>query len=120
MPNQYCAAKIESVDEGIQIVCPGVDIVAGSRLIRKAVTPPVMGHGTIALGVEKQHLCFPRRAGQWPAMRENDRRPGAPVTIVDLGTVSGIDLRHGSLLSLLRGEHKRSIRDERYPSPASG
>jgi hypothetical protein len=63
MPDQDCVTKIEGADEGIQIVGPGVDIVTGSRLIGIALTPPVMGDGTVAFVVEKQHLRFPRRAG---------------------------------------------------------
>src|SRR3984885_8807998 len=95
MPNQYRAAKVKRVDELIQIVGPGVDIVAGSRLIGIAVTPPVMGDSTGTLIVEKQHLRFPRRTGQRPAVRENDGRSRAPVTIVDRSTVTGSDLGHG-------------------------
>src|ERR1700723_140796 len=95
MPNQYCAAKIKRVDEFIQIVGPGVDIVAGSRLIGIAVTPPVMRDGTVTVAIEKQHLRSPRRPGQRPAGRENDRRSRAPVTIVDRSTVTGSDLGHG-------------------------
>src|SRR5580704_250187 len=115
MPDQYRAAKIERVDEGVQIVRPGVNIVAGSGLIGIAVTPPVMGDGTVTLGVEKQHLCFPRRASQWPAVGENDRRSGAPVTIVDPGTVAGSDLRHGISPSLISARRETS-RDEPYAS----
>src|SRR5580704_4836151 len=113
MPDQYRAAKIERVDEGVQIVRPGVDIVAGSGLIGIAVTPPVMGYGTVTLSVEKQHLCFPRRAGQWPAVRENDRRSGAPVTIVDPGTVTDSDLRHGISPSLIKRAARRAKRESR-------
>src|ERR1700729_2550329 len=96
MPNQYCAAKIKRVDELIQIVSPGVDIVAQSRLIGIAVTPPVMGDSTVTLAIEEQHLRFPRRAGQRPAVRENDRRSGPPVAIVDRSAVTGSDLWHGN------------------------
>src|SRR6202041_3509035 len=92
MPNQYSAAKIKRVDELIQIVGPGVDIVAGSRLIGIAVTPPVMGDSRATGAMEKQHLRFPRGTGQRPAVRENDRRSRAPVTIVDRSTVTGSDL----------------------------
>jgi hypothetical protein len=56
MPNQYCAAKIKRVDELIQVVGPGVDIVAGSRLIGIAVTPPVMGDSTVTLVIENS-IC---------------------------------------------------------------
>src|ERR1700722_17047413 len=101
MPNQYCAAKIKRVDELIQVVGPGVDIVAGSRLIGIAVAPPVMGNSTVTLAIEKQHLRFPCRTGQWPAVRKNDRRPRAPVTIVDRSTVTGGDLGHGISPSLV-------------------
>src|SRR5262249_46018546 len=78
-----------------KIIRPRIDIVTSSRLIGRAVSPPVMGDGTVTLGIEKQHLCFPRRTGQWPAVRENNRRSGAPVTIVDCGPVTGLDCRHG-------------------------
>src|SRR6202789_4680502 len=91
MPHQYSAAKIKRVDELIQIVGPGVDIVTGSRLIGIAVTPPVMGDRTVTLGIEKQHLRFPRRTGQRPAVRKNDRRSRAPVPIVDTTPVTGSD-----------------------------
>src|SRR5580698_1466820 len=91
MPNQYCAAKIKRLDELIQIVGPGVDIVAGPRLIGIAVTPPIMGDSTVTLAIEKQHLRFPRRTGQRPAVREHDGWSRAPVTIVDRGTVTGGD-----------------------------
>src|SRR6202042_3253897 len=109
MPNQYCAAKIKRVDELIQIVSPGVDIVAGSRLIGIAVPPPVMGDGTVTLVIEKQHLRFPRRTGQRPAVRENDRRSRAPVTIVDRGTVTGSDLGHGVFPSLVEWPMQRRV-----------
>src|SRR5580698_3740632 len=89
MPNQYCAAKIKRVDELIQVVGPGVDIVAGSWLIGIAVTPPVMRDSAVTLVIEKQHLRFPRRTGQRPAVRKNDWRSRAPVTIVDCSTVMG-------------------------------
>src|SRR5450432_2092211 len=69
MPNQDCAAKIKRVDEFIQIVSPGVDIIAGSRLIGIAVTSPVMGDSTVTLAIEEQHLRFPRCAGQRPTVR---------------------------------------------------
>src|SRR6516225_12168094 len=68
-----------------------------------------MGDGAVAFGIEKQHLGFPRRTGQWPAVRENNRRSGAPVTIVDCGTVTGLDCRHGSLLCLLSGPCKTLV-----------
>src|SRR5271163_3553198 len=125
MPDQYCVTKIEGVDEGIQIVGPGVDIVAGSRLIGIAVTPPVMGDGTVTLGIEKQHLRFPRRTGQRPAVRENDRRSRAPVTIVDRSTVTGSDLGHGISPSLFERLMQRRVamsntRDSRERAVASG
>jgi len=77
-----------------QVIGPRVDIVSGSRLIGRAVSSPVMGNSAVTLGIEKQHLCFPRRAGQWPAVRENNRRAGAPVTIVESSTVTGFYCRH--------------------------
>src|SRR3984957_17231883 len=109
MPNQYCAAKIERVDELIQIIGPGVDIVAGSRLIGIAVTPPVMGDSTVTPFIEKQHLGFPRRTGQRPAVRENDRRSRAPVTIVDRSTVTGSDLGHGIYPSFVERLMQRRV-----------
>src|SRR5271156_979336 len=112
MPNQYCAAKIKRIDELIQIVGPGVDIVAGSRLIGIAVTPPVMGDSAVTLVIEKQHLCFPRRTGQRPAVRENDRRSRAPVTIVNRSTVTGSDLGHRISPSLIERLNAKASRDE--------
>src|SRR6202041_3065868 len=109
MPNQYCAVKIKRFDELIQIVGPGVDIVAGSRLIGIAVTPPVMGDSTVTLVIEKQHLRFPRRTGQRPAVRENDGRSRAPVTIVDRSTVTGSDLGHGISPSLVERIMQRRV-----------
>src|SRR5580693_1973061 len=109
MPDQYCITKIEGVDEGMQIVGPRVDIVAGSRLIGIAVTPPVMGDSTVTVVIEKQHLRFPRRTGQRPAVRENDRRSRAPVTIVDRGTVTGSDLGHGISPSLVERLMQRRV-----------
>src|ERR1700721_3480592 len=55
MANQYCAVKIKRVDELIQIVGPGVDIVAGSRLIGITVTPPVMGDSRETFVLKTQH-----------------------------------------------------------------
>src|SRR5450755_2377053 len=110
MPNQDCAVKIKRVDEFIQIVSPGVDIVAGSRLIGIAVTSPVMGDSTVTLAIEEQHLRFPRRAGQRPAVRENDRRSGAPVTIVDRSTVTGSDLWHGVSPWVVKRPTQKAIR----------
>src|SRR5215469_1712768 len=112
MPDQYCAAKIEFAHELGEIIGPRIDIVTGSRLIGRAVSPPVMGDGTVTFGIEKQHLCFPRRTGQWPAVRENNRRSGAPVTIVDCGTVTGLDCRHG--ISPLLAE--RPMQNAGHPS----
>src|SRR5579863_2014104 len=118
MPHQYCAAKIESIDELIQIVGPGVNIVAGTRLIGIAVTPPIVGDRTVPLSVEKQHLCFPRRAGQRPAVRENDRRSGAPITVVNRSTVTGSDPRHGLSPLLIERPLQKARRDGPYPTRA--
>src|ERR1700733_12791900 len=109
MPNQYCAVKIKRVDELIQIVGPGVDIVTGSRLIGIAVTPPVMGDSTETFVIEKQHLRFPRRTGQRPAVRENDRRSRTPVTVVDRSTVTGSDLGHGISPSFVEWPMQRRV-----------
>src|SRR5271156_689572 len=109
MPNQRCPAKIKRVDELIQIVGPGVDIVAGSRLIGIAVTPPVMGDSTVTVVIEQQHLGFPPRTGQRPAVRENDRRSRAPVTIVDRSSVTGSDLGHGISPSLVERPMQRRV-----------
>src|SRR5499425_958052 len=46
MPDQYSAAKIEFAHEVGKIIGPRIDIVTGSRLIGRAVSPPVMGDST--------------------------------------------------------------------------
>src|ERR1700722_19284495 len=106
MPDQDRVSKIETVHNRIQIVRPGVDVVSGTRLIGVAVTPPVVGDRSVAFAVEEKHLCFPCSPGQWPAVREDDRWALAPITIVDLGTVTGCDPGHGCLLNLLGGRRK--------------
>src|SRR5215472_3326901 len=116
MPNQYCAAKIKLVHELGKIIGPRINIVTGSRLIGRAVSPPVMGDGAVTLGIEKQHLCFPRRTGQWPAVRENNRRSRAPVTIVDSSTVTGFDCWHG--ISPLLAERPMQHAGHHEPCPS--
>src|SRR6516165_11857945 len=116
MPDQYCAAKIKLAHELGKIIGPRINIVTGSRLIGRAVSAPVMGDGAVALGIEKQHLCFPCRTGKWPAVRENDRRSGAPVTIVDSSTVTGFDCWHG--ISPLLAERPMQHAGHHEPCPS--
>ena len=70
-----------------------------------------MGDGAVTLPVEKQHLCFPCRAGQWPAVREDDRLSRAPVAIIDCSTVASSDRRHGTSPWLVERPIQKANRD---------
>src|ERR1700761_6564619 len=100
MPNQYGVAKIETFHDGVEIVRPGIDIISGTRLIGVAITSAVVGDRSIAFAVEEKNLCLQGKSGQWPAVLEDDGLALAPITIIDLGTVTSCDLRHGCLLKL--------------------
>ncbi|MNW11645.1 hypothetical protein D3C71_2091500 [compost metagenome] len=55
-----------------------------------------MGNAAVALVGQEEHLRLPAVATQWPAMAEDDRLAGAPVLVVDLGTVAGGDSTHAA------------------------
>ena len=75
----------------------------------------VMGDDAIAVIEEEQHLRVPVIGRQRPAMAEHDGLTGAPVLVVNLGAVFGLDRRHGEVSSCgcRHSGTRRSNSDER-------
>src|SRR5882672_4292048 len=78
-----------------QVVCIMIHVMTVAGLAGPAVAAAVMGDDSIAVIQEEQHLRVPVIGRQRPAMAEHDGLPGAPVLVVDLSAVSGLDRRHG-------------------------
>src|SRR5271156_5674423 len=95
VPYEDDIVQVEGGNEVVQVIGPGVDVIAETRLVGVAVATPVVRDRAVTLSVEKQHLGFPRGPGQRPAMRKDDGVPRAPVAIVNGGPVCGCNRRHG-------------------------
>src|SRR5471030_321016 len=78
-----------------QIVGVMIHIMTIAGLAGPAVTAPVMGDHAKAFAQEKKHLRVPIVGRERPAVTENDRLSAAPVLVVNLGAVLGLDRRHG-------------------------
>jgi hypothetical protein len=52
--------QIELVQQFGKIICKGVIFIAGPRLLRTAVSTPVVCNHAVALLAEKKHLRIPR------------------------------------------------------------
>src|SRR5262245_57064017 len=59
------------------------------------MTAPVMGHDTVAILRQEEHLGVPHVGVQGPSVRERHDRPFAPVLVVNLGSVFCSDRAHG-------------------------
>src|ERR1700734_2913860 len=109
VPHEDDIVQVEGGDEVVQVVGPGVDVIAETRLVGVAVATPVVRDRAVTLSVEKQHLGFPRCPGQRPAVRKDDGVPGAPVAIVDGGPVGGCNRRHRYSLTSIENVLRKSL-----------
>src|SRR5262249_52879184 len=80
-----------------EIIGVGIHVIAGPWLARTSVAAAVMGDAAIAARREEEHLVFERIRGKRPAMAEDNRLPGAPILVIDLGAVFGCDCAHMGL-----------------------
>src|SRR4051812_15681830 len=78
-------------------------------LARTAMPAAIVGDAAVTLGSEKEHLRFPSVRAQRPAMAEGNDGAGAPVLVVNLGSVLGGDGAHrlGSIVWLLSAWRRR-------------
>ena len=81
-----------------QVIGVGVHVVAIPGLTRATVAAPVVRDAAIAIGGQEEHLCFPGVRAERPAVAEYDRLSRAPILVVDLGAVFGVDRGHDALL----------------------
>ena len=89
--------QVERLDQLRQVVGIGVQVVAAPGLARPAVAAAVMGDAAVAALRQEEHLVLEGVGAQRPAVAEDDRLPGTPVLVVDLGTVLGSDHGHGRI-----------------------
>src|SRR5882757_5686744 len=87
-----------------------------ASLAGPAVAAAVVGDDPIALVEEEQHLGVPVIGRKRPAMAEHDGLTFAPVLVVDLNPILGLDCRH---FSLLEERHSREFRGARRKRAAS-
>src|SRR6202021_140909 len=96
-------------------ICGVIHFMALSRLAGAPMTASIMGDDAIAVTEEEQHLRLPVIGRQRPAVREHHRLPLAPVLVVDLDAVLGLDRRHGEVSSVWVPSFRDTPR-----SPSSG
>ena len=96
MADQHGILEIEVLEEFVQIVGPGVHVVALPGLAGAAVAATVVGDDAVAVVGEEEHLVLPVVAVQGPAMREYYDGAGfvAPIFVVYLGLVFEGEDRH--------------------------
>jgi hypothetical protein len=58
------------------------------------VAAAIVGDHAIALAEEEHHLGVPVVGAERPTVMEEQRLPGAPILVEDLGAVLGDDLAH--------------------------
>src|ERR1039458_7496147 len=88
--------QIQGLGEGGKIVGIGIHVVAIPWLAGSAVPAAVMADGAESMRGKKDHLIFPRVCAEGPAVTEDDGLTGAPVFVVDGGSVFGCDCGHQS------------------------
>src|ERR1017187_5347532 len=86
--------QIQGLGEGGKIVGIGIHVVAIPWLAGSAVPAAVMADGAESMRGKKDHLVFPRVCAEGPAVTEDDGLTGAPVFVVDGGSVFGCDCGH--------------------------
>src|ERR1700721_818455 len=92
--------QIEMRRHSREVICVVIHVMAISRLAGAPMTAAIMGDDAIAVIEEEQHLRIPVIGRQRPAVREHHRLPLAPVLVVDLDAVLGLDRRHAEVSSL--------------------
>ena len=103
--------QIQGLGEGGKIVGIGIHVVAIPWLAGSAVPAAVMADGAESMRGKKDHLVFPRVCAEGPAVAEDDRLTGAPVFVVDGGSVFGCDCGHrrfSLFLALIAAEADRT------------
>ena len=90
--------QIEMRRHGRKVVGIVIHVVAVAGLAGAAMAAAVMGDDPIAVIEEEQQLRVPVIGRERPAMREHHRLAAAPVLVVDLDAVFGLDRRHAQLL----------------------
>src|ERR1700726_672089 len=104
--------QIEMRRQGRKVVRIMIHVMAVAGLAGPAVAASVMGDDPIAVTEEKQHLRVPVIGRQRPAMREHHRLSTAPILVVNLGAVFGLDGWHGRTPFCMT-----SFRDQRQRGP---
>src|ERR1700676_3418981 len=87
--------QIEMHRQRRKVVGIMIHVMAVAGLAGPAVAAAVMGDDSIAVTEEEQHLRVPVIGRQRPAMREHHRLSTAPILVVNLGAVFGLDGWHG-------------------------
>src|SRR5215470_10684852 len=87
--------QLQLFDQGEQVGCIGVHVVAVPRLARAPVATAVVGDYAEPARAEKHDLRVPIIRAERPAMTENDGLAAAPILVVDLRAVFGRDGWHG-------------------------
>src|SRR5690606_15940677 len=95
MAHESGVLKIERLDDGRQSVGIAVRVVAGGGWAGPARAAPGVSDDPEALLREEKHLPVPGIRVQRPAVREGDDRALAPVLVIDIRAVPGLDHAHG-------------------------
>src|SRR6266567_490087 len=96
MTNMDGVLQIKMRGQSRKVVGIVIHVMAVARLSGPAVASSVMGDDAIAVLEEEQHLRVPVIGRQRPTMAEDDGLTGAPVLVVDIDAVFGLDGRHGA------------------------
>src|SRR6266487_4192415 len=86
--------QVERFDERREIVGVGVEVVAVPGLAGAAMAAAIMGDAAVSAGGEKVHLVFESIRRQRPAVAEDDGRSLAPIVVIDLRAILGLERRH--------------------------
>src|SRR5687768_7116136 len=89
-----CIFEIERFDKRCEIVGIRVHVVSMKWLTRSAVTSTVVTDASIALRGQKEHLVFKGISRQRPTVTEDNGLTGAPIFVVNLGSIFCSDSAH--------------------------
>jgi hypothetical protein len=87
--------QVEKLQEFVEVIDVGVDVVAFPGLAGPSVPATVVSDDPVALGCEEEHLVLERVRVQGVGVKEDDGLSGSPVLDVEAGAVLGGEVAHG-------------------------
>src|ERR1700680_3037083 len=72
----------------------GVHVVAAPGLAGAPMPAATRGDPAVSVGGQKDHLVFKDIRRQRPAVAEGDGPPLAPIVVIDLRSILGLERRH--------------------------